>query len=89
MKVIILTQESCPKCESQKLFMMAALKNKYANNVEFIKKEDSPEEFARLVEETGTTQTPTTIFFKNSDKVAVINGFNPAELKKTFEKYLG
>lgn len=88
MKLIILTQETCPRCDTLKMFLKAAMKDVYKNDITYVKKEDDEFLFNQYVKSTGTTQTPTLVFEEDSKVVEVLQGFNPAKTKKALETHL-
>lgn len=86
-RAIVLTQETCPLCDSQKFFMKVTFKGKYDDKVDFIKKEDNEELFAEWIEKAESQGTPTTIFLDNDEIVNVIIGFSGAKIKEGFEAH--
>ena len=88
MKAIILTQATCPNCDSQKLFMKAAFGDKLDGKVEFIKKEDNEELFWDWIQKAEVMSTPSTLFVENDEIIETVIGFNPGILKGAIEKYL-
>lgn len=88
-KVIILKQENCTQCNAEKMFLVGVFRGKYDHVIDNLMKEERTEEFTKWVADTGTQQTPTTIFIGDNDEVVeVIQGFGPAQaarLKNLFE----
>lgn len=60
-KVIMLTQDNCPKCVGLKGFLEMGLKNKYENDIEVVKKENDPKRFMDLALSNGIMATPALI----------------------------
>lgn len=60
-KVIMLTQDNCPKCVGLKGFLEMGLKNKYEDSIEVVKKEDNPKRFMDLALSNGIMATPALI----------------------------
>ena len=57
----MLTQDNCGQCIALKKYLDLGLRGKYNDDIEIVKKEDSPEEFKRLVKLHGITSTPALI----------------------------
>lgn len=57
-KIQMLTQDNCPKCVSLKQFLELGLKNKYADHIELVKREENPELFMALVKKHDIMSTP-------------------------------
>lgn len=60
-KILMLTQDNCPKCVGLKSFLELGLKNKYSDAIEIVKKEDNPKRFMDLALEKGIMATPALI----------------------------
>lgn len=60
-KVKMLTQDNCPKCVALKSFLEMGLRNKYAEDIEIVKREDNPKAFMELVEKYDLMATPVLI----------------------------
>ncbi|QIK69701.1 glutaredoxin [Erysipelothrix sp. HDW6C] len=60
-KVKMLTQDNCPKCVALKSFLEMGLRNKYAEDIEIVKREDNPKAFMELVEKHDLMATPVLI----------------------------
>ena len=89
MKTIILTQETCPQCDSLKMFLFAATKDQFKDNITYVQKEAEPVLFADLVAKSGVTQTPSLLFIEedSNDILEIISGFNPSRTKSRLEQY--
>ena len=57
-KIQILTQDHCPKCSVLEQFLSVGLKNKYKENIEYVKREDNETLFMKLVRKHGIQSTP-------------------------------
>ena len=62
MKVQILTQDNCTKCNSLKTFLDRGLGGRYNDKIEWVKREDNPEMFMTLAENHNVMATPTVIY---------------------------
>lgn len=60
-KVIILTKDNCPKCIALKMYLEKGLRDKYANNIEYIKLEENKDSFYEYVEKFNLMATPVMI----------------------------
>lgn len=60
-KVIMLTQNNCPKCVALKSFLELGLRNKYENHIEVIRREDNPSLFMDYVSKYDIMSTPALI----------------------------
>lgn len=68
MKVTMLTQNNCPKCTALKQFLTLGLRNKYADDIEVLNREDDEERFMSLVKKHNIMSTPVLI---HEDEVLV------------------
>ena len=57
-KILILTQDHCPKCVVLEQFLRVGLKNEYIENIEYVKREDNESLFMKLVRKHGIQSTP-------------------------------
>ena len=57
-KILILAQDHCPKCVVLEQFLSVGLKNKYIENIEYVKREDNESLFMKLVRKHGIQSTP-------------------------------
>ena len=57
-KIQILTQDHCPKCIVLEQFLSVGLKNKYKENIEYVKREDNKALFMKIVRKHGIQSTP-------------------------------
>ena len=53
-----MTQDHCPKCVVLEQFLSVGLKNKYIENIEYVKREDNESLFMKLVRKHGIQSTP-------------------------------
>lgn len=60
-KVIMLTQDNCPKCVALKSFLELGLKNQYVDNIEIVKREENPKRFMELALNNDIMATPALI----------------------------
>ncbi|CAM2838915.1 glutaredoxin family protein [Erysipelothrix tonsillarum] len=60
-KIMMLTQDNCPKCIALKNYLEMGLRNKYAADIEVVKREDDPERFKMLALDHGIMATPALI----------------------------
>lgn len=80
-KVIMLTQERCPKCVALKSFLELGLRNKYADHIEIVKREEEPERFMEYVKAHDIMATPVLI-----SKEDVLIDTNPSKVTSFLEK---
>lgn len=85
MKIIVLSQKTCPNCDAQKMFMSTALKGKPYT---IVMKEEEPELFEKYLKESYSSVTPTTILENNGEVEDVIYGFKAKEIKEMFDKHI-
>ena len=88
MKVIIMTQKTCPQCDALKMTLHAAFRGKYDDRITTVMKEERPEEFEILKEEVDTSSTPTVIFVDGEEIVHVIRGYDAPDVMQSFNKYM-
>ncbi|MEG0327137.1 MAG: glutaredoxin [Erysipelothrix sp.] len=60
-KVIMLTQDKCPKCTALKSYLEMGLRNKYQEDIEVIHRQEDPERFMELVHKHSIMATPVLI----------------------------
>ncbi|WP_166082919.1 thioredoxin family protein [Erysipelothrix anatis] len=60
-KIKMLTQDNCAKCVTLKQFLELGLRNKYAADIEIVKKENNPEAFMKLALDNDIMATPALI----------------------------
>ena len=53
-----MAQDHCPKCVVLEQFLSVGLKNKYIENIEYVKREDNESLFMKLVRKHGIQSTP-------------------------------
>lgn len=81
-KIIMLTQDNCPKCVGLKSFLELGLKNKYSDSIEIVKKEDNPKRFMDIALENGIMATPALIA-----KDEVLVDTTPSKVMPFLEKH--
>lgn len=79
----MLTQDNCPKCMALKNYLELGLRNKYAEHIEVVKREDDPERFKSIALEYGIMATPVLI---GGGEVLVDT--NPSKVNAFFEKII-
>jgi thioredoxin-related protein len=62
MKVQLLTQNPCPKCDNLKMFLKMGLGDKYKEDIEIVHLQESPARFEKLKEDFKVQSTPVLIF---------------------------
>ena len=62
MKVQLLTQNTCPKCDNLKMFLKMGLGDKYKEDIEVVHLQESPERFEELKEAFQVQSTPVLIY---------------------------
>ena len=62
MKVQMLTQTPCPKCDNLKMFLKMGLGDKYQDDIEIVHAQDKPEQFNELAKAFQVQSTPVLIF---------------------------
>ncbi|MDE8256258.1 glutaredoxin family protein [Erysipelothrix rhusiopathiae] len=82
-KIMMLTQDNCPKCMALKNYLELGLRNKYAEHIEVVKREDDPERFKSIALEYGIMATPVLI---GGGEVLVDT--NPSKVNAFFEKII-
>ncbi|CAH2761379.1 glutaredoxin [Erysipelothrix amsterdamensis] len=82
-KIMMLTQDNCPKCMALKNFLELGLRNKYAEHIEVVKREDDPERFKSIALEHGVMATPVLIAGGE-----VLVDTNPSKVNAFFEKII-
>lgn len=60
-KIKILTQNNCSKCIALKSYLEMGLRNRYAEDIEYVKREDDPEGFMEYVQQFDIMATPAII----------------------------
>lgn len=80
-KVYMLTQDNCPKCFSLKSYLELGLRNKYADQIEVVKREDNQQLFYELVQKHDVMATPVLI----SD-TTVLSDTSPSKVNDFFQK---
>lgn len=83
-KVQLLTQNRCPKCDQLKSFLEMGLRNKYANDIVEVKREEDQEGFMDLVSKHGLMQTPVLVF---GDKV--LTDVTPSKVTDFLKEVIG
>lgn len=82
-KIIMLTQDNCPKCVALKGFLEMGLRNKYENEIEIVKREEQPKRFMDLALNHGIMATPALI--ANED---VLLDTSPSKVGPFLEKHV-
>lgn len=62
MKVQMLTQTPCPKCDNLKMFLKMGLGDKYKEDIEIVHAQEQPEYFNELAKKFGVQSTPALVF---------------------------
>lgn len=84
-QVVILSKELCQGCNQLRLFLRAALKDKYADQIVNIKLEENEEDYRAWADKLDTMQVPTLALVVDGEIQEVVRGFNPADTKRIFE----
>lgn len=82
-KVKMLTQDNCPKCVALKSFLEMGLRNKYADNIEVVKREEKNEEFMDLVKKHDIMATPALVIGDD-----VLLDTSPSKVSEFLEKHV-
>ena len=61
MNYLLLTQDSCPNCETLKRMIAGPLKGRYDAQIERVHRESDPERFKELTEQYGVQAAPALI----------------------------
>ncbi|WP_331836837.1 glutaredoxin [Erysipelothrix piscisicarius] len=80
---MMLTQDNCPKCMALKNYLELGLRNKYAEHIEVVKREENPERFKSIALDHGIMATPALI---GGDEVLLDT--NPSKVNAFFEKII-
>ena len=83
-KVQLLTQNRCPKWDQLKSILEMGLRNKYANDIVEVKREEDQEGFMDLVSKHGLMQTPVLVF---GDKV--LTDVTPSKVTDFLKEVIG
>lgn len=62
MKIQMLTQTPCPKCENLKMFLKMGLADKYKDDIEIVHADESPELFEQLKKKHKVQGTPVLVY---------------------------
>lgn len=80
MKVQILTQQNCPKCVSLKAYLDKGLGGRYNDQIDWVKREERPDEFIKLAQEHAVMSTPALVYGEE-----VIRDPNPGNVQEFFK----
>lgn len=82
-KIQMLTQDNCPKCVALKSFLELGCRNKYADDIEVVKREDDEAAFKKIVLEHGIMSTP--VLIADGE---VLTDTNPSKVTAFIEKHI-
>lgn len=60
-RIILLTQDSCPKCVVLEHYLVHGLNNRYETSIDIIKRESNPKMFMNYARRLGIMATPALI----------------------------
>lgn len=83
-EVMMLTQDQCTHCTSLKMFLTYGLKDKYADRIETVHRQNEPEQFMALVRQFQVASTPVLI---SGDEV--LRDCSPSKTIAFLKKHLG
>jgi glutaredoxin-like protein NrdH len=83
-KVFMLTKANCPQCQSLKMFLKLALRDKYANDITQVNQEENLELYTKLVTEHQVLSLPALISGEE-----VLRKCEPTPTIAFLEKHIG
>ena len=79
--IVVLTQDSCPKCENLKKFLDLGLKGKYNDQIEFVHRQTQEDRFNELVSQFSVMSTP--VMIKGEE---ILRDTNPSKVMAFLDK---
>lgn len=83
-RVIMLTKPNCPQCQSLKMFLKLALRDKYAPEIDIIDQQAQSDRFQTLARQHAVQSLP--VLIKDDD---ILRACGPNETIRFLETHLG